>query len=89
MEKKITQKDMFNEVIALATANGREDIVKFAEERIAALDKKSASHQRIRQLMRKSKLKSLSSSKAQKVTLVPKSKMVFPVTTHSIRLSHL
>lgn len=41
MEKK-TQKDMFNEVIALATANGREDIVKFAEERIAALDKKSA-----------------------------------------------
>ena len=42
MEKKITQKDMFNEVIALATANGREDIVKFAEERIAALDKKSA-----------------------------------------------
>ena len=42
MEKKITQKDMFNEVIALATANGREDIVKFAKERIAALDKKSA-----------------------------------------------
>ena len=42
MEKKITQKDMFNEVIALASANGREDIVKFAEERIAALDKKSA-----------------------------------------------
>ena len=41
MEKKITQKEMFNEVIALATANGREDIVKFAEERIAALDKKS------------------------------------------------
>ena len=74
MEKKITQKDMFNEVIALATANGREDIVKFAEERIAALDKKSANRK---------------PSKNQKVTLVLKSKMVFPVTTHSIRLSHL
>ena len=36
-----TQKDMFNEIIALAKANDREDIVAFAEGRIEALAKKS------------------------------------------------
>ena len=41
MEKKMTQKEMFNEIIALATKNGRSDIVEFAKGRIAVLDKKS------------------------------------------------
>ncbi len=40
--RKATQRDMFNEVIALATQAGRDDIVEFAEERIAVLDKKNA-----------------------------------------------
>ena len=43
MEKKMTQKEMFNEIIALATKNGRSDIVEFAKGRIAVLDKKSES----------------------------------------------
>ena len=38
MEKKMTQKEMFNEIIALATKNGRSDIVEFAKGRIAVLD---------------------------------------------------
>lgn len=37
-----TQKDMFNEIIALAKANDRQDIVEFAEARITAITKKSA-----------------------------------------------
>lgn len=37
-----TQKDMFNEIIALAKANDRADIVEFAEKRIEALSKKSS-----------------------------------------------
>ncbi len=41
--KKATQREMFAEVIALAKENGRDDIVTFAEERIAVLDKKNAS----------------------------------------------
>jgi len=40
--EKMTQRDMFNEVIALAKENGRDDLVEFAEGRIALLDKKSA-----------------------------------------------
>ena len=43
MEKKMTQKEMFNEVIALAEANDRQDIVDFAKGRIEALDKKASS----------------------------------------------
>ena len=39
--KKITQKDMFNEIIALAKANDRQDIVEFAEDRIEKLSRKS------------------------------------------------
>lgn len=39
---KATIKEMFGEVIALAEANGREDIVEFAKGRIAVLDKKTA-----------------------------------------------
>ena len=42
MTNKMTQRDYFNEIIALAKANEREDIVEFAEGRIAVLDKKSA-----------------------------------------------
>lgn len=43
MGNKKTQRDYFNDVIALATANDRSDLVEFAEGRIAVLDKKSAS----------------------------------------------
>ena len=41
MEKR-TQRDYYNDIIALATENGRDDIVEFAEGRITMLDKKSA-----------------------------------------------
>ena len=41
MTKAPTQKDMFNEIIALAEANGRADIVDFAKGRIEVLAKKS------------------------------------------------
>lgn len=43
MEKKMTQKNYFEEIIALAEANGREDIAEFAKGRIEALNKKSGS----------------------------------------------
>ena len=39
---KVTQKDMFNEVITLAEQAGREDIVEFAKGRIEVLNRKSA-----------------------------------------------
>ena len=39
---KMTQRDYFNEVIALAKANDRNDLVEFAEGRIAVLDKKAS-----------------------------------------------
>ena len=42
MTNKMTQRDFFNEIIALAKANEREDIVEFAKGRIDVLDKKSA-----------------------------------------------
>ena len=38
---KMTQRDYFNEVIALAEANGRDDLVEFAKGRIAVLDRKA------------------------------------------------
>ena len=41
MTKKMTQKNFYNEIIALAEANEREDIVEFAKGRIAVLAKKS------------------------------------------------
>ena len=43
MANKMTQKDYFNEIIALATENGRDDLVKFCEDRIEKLSRKSAS----------------------------------------------
>ena len=43
MTNKMTQRDFYKEIIALAEANEREDIVEFANGRIAVLDKKSAS----------------------------------------------
>ena len=39
---KMTQRDYFNEIIALAEANDRSDLVEFAEGRIALLDKKAS-----------------------------------------------
>ena len=42
MTNKMTQRDFYNEIIALAKDNDRNDIVEFAEGRIAVLDKKSA-----------------------------------------------
>ena len=41
MEKKMTQKEMFNEIITFAQAGNRQDIVEFCRSRIAVLDKKS------------------------------------------------
>lgn len=42
MTNKMTQRDFYNEIIELAKANEREDIVEFCEGRIAILDKKTA-----------------------------------------------
>ena len=42
MANKMTQRDYFNEIIAMAEANGRTDLADFARGRIEALDKKSA-----------------------------------------------
>ena len=39
MTNKMTIRDYFNEVIELAKANDRDDLVSFAESRIAVLDK--------------------------------------------------
>jgi uncharacterized protein YqeY len=43
MEKKITKRDNFNEIIKIATEIGRQDLVEFATKEIALLDKKKAS----------------------------------------------
>ena len=40
---KMTQRDYFNEIIALAEVNDRVDLVEFAKGRIAMLDKKADS----------------------------------------------
>lgn len=42
MTNKITQKEMFNEIIALAESASREDIVEFAKGRIEMLARKNA-----------------------------------------------
>ena len=42
MTNKMTQKDFYKEIIALAQVNGREDIVEFAKGRIEMLDKKKS-----------------------------------------------
>jgi len=42
MANKVTQRDFFNEIIALAEANGRADIVDFAKGRIEVLDRKGS-----------------------------------------------
>lgn len=41
-DKKKTQREFFNEIIAMAEANGRTDLADFARGRIEVLDKKSA-----------------------------------------------
>ena len=38
---KMTKKEMFNEIIALATANSREDIIDFAKKEIELLNKRA------------------------------------------------
>ena len=43
MANKMTQKDYFNEIITLAKENGRDDLVKFCEDRIEKLGRKSSS----------------------------------------------
>lgn len=42
MEKKMTKRDYFNEVIELANEKGRADIVAFAEHEIELLDNKAS-----------------------------------------------
>lgn len=41
MANKMTQKDFFNEIIKIAQAADREDIVEFAQGRIEVLEKKT------------------------------------------------
>jgi predicted transcriptional regulator len=43
MANKMTQRDYFNEIIKVAKNAGRDDLVEFAQGRIEALDKKTAS----------------------------------------------
>ena len=43
MTQKKTQKNYFEEIIALAKENGRDDLVAFCEDRIEKLSKKSSS----------------------------------------------
>ena len=52
-----TQKEMFAEIIALAKANDRQDIVDFAEARITAITKKSAKASNKRDAEREALLK--------------------------------
>ena len=42
MTNKKTQRDFYKDIIALAEANDRKDLVDFAEGRIAVLDKKAS-----------------------------------------------
>jgi len=39
--KKVTKKDLFREVIALATENGRQDLIDFANHEIELLENKA------------------------------------------------
>jgi hypothetical protein len=41
MANKMTQRNFFEEVIAMAKENGRDDLAEFAQGRIEVLDKKS------------------------------------------------
>ena len=43
MANKKTLKDFYNDIIALATENGRDDLVTFCEDRIEKLGRKSTS----------------------------------------------
>jgi predicted transcriptional regulator len=43
MEKKMTKRDYFNEIIAIATEMKRQDLVDFANHEIELLDKKKSS----------------------------------------------
>ncbi len=43
----MTKKEMFNEVIALATANDRQDLVEFAEKEIALLAKRNSKSDKV------------------------------------------
>ena len=42
MEKKMTKREFYNEIMELATANERQDIVEFCEHEIELLDKKKS-----------------------------------------------
>ena len=43
MEKKMTKRDYFNEIIAIATELERQDLIDFAKHEIELLDKKKSS----------------------------------------------
>ena len=45
-EKKMVKRDWFNEIIALAEANGREDIIQFAEHELELLTKKNSGNRK-------------------------------------------
>jgi glycine cleavage system aminomethyltransferase T len=42
MEKKMTKKDFYNEIITMATENERQDIVEFCEHEIELLERKKS-----------------------------------------------
>lgn len=46
MEKKITKRDNFNEIIKIATELGRQDLVAFATYEIELLDRKKANEKK-------------------------------------------
>ena len=48
-EVKVTKKDMFNEVIALAQAADRQDVVEFAEHELELLAKRSGADSKAKQ----------------------------------------
>ena len=43
----MTKKEMFNEIITLATANDRQDLVEFAEKEIALLAKRNSKSEKV------------------------------------------
>ena len=59
MANKKTQRDYFNDIIAMAKEQGRNDLVDFAQSRIDALDKKSANKKPTKTQVENESLKAL------------------------------
>ena len=59
MEKKITKRDNFNEIIKIATELGRTDLVEFAKHEIELLDKKKSSDTKTKNQVENDNLKNV------------------------------